>query len=266
MAQHLPKPPRRQMPCVACPHLLDIETFHQLTKDGLNPIAHLRQVRWPRGFLMFGRLVRRHQLQIVCLTLFPQCRTPIIPVTQCPPASLCQQVISDLHVRNVTWGKTKIGDHPGPGEDHMPFDAKESLPRDMIVAIGRNLPQSPTAVGTREAADRDGKRVDQRHNESSDLLESVRQLLADPEAGQRIDALIDLWKSRLQSRGVEQKAIAEAQRDIYYRSLWARGILSLVVLVIVGALGWRQTISGEAVVGILAAFAGYLWGEQNSRG
>ena len=99
----------------------------------------------------------------------------------------------------------------------------------------------------------------------SDLLRAIRDFLSDPEAGKRFDAVIAVFKQRIELNATERKTIAEAQHKLFVKMLWVRSALSAGVLLAVTVLGWNGIISGEAVVGLFGAFAGYLWGDRQSR-
>jgi hypothetical protein len=101
MTQNSTQPTRTQMPSVACPNTLSVETVGQLSNHSLYPATCLSQPARPRVRLSNTRLGWCNQVQAFGAQLFPQVRTPVVPIPKCPATSRRQQILCRLKVVQI---------------------------------------------------------------------------------------------------------------------------------------------------------------------
>ena len=106
-------------------------------------------------------------------------------------------------------------------------------------------------------------RSDEPREESlADVVAELRRLLRDPEFGKRIDAIIAAWQGKTSAERERAREWDVKRASIYREGMYVRAGLSVATVGLVAYLGAQRVIAAEAVVGLLGAFAGYLWGNR----
>lgn len=125
-----------------------------------------------------------------------------------------------------------------------------------------------------ESTDADGHRVESKGSDASS--ESADQ---EQPPGEVAGTSVGLWTEfSVEAKAALHQFIPKipeivdaylASRKAHVQGSWAqarcetlaRYVLSAAIVLVIAALGWNKVLSGEAVIGILAALVGYLWGK-----
>lgn len=157
-----------QMPKIARPHPFDLTAIGELSKNGVDAVAHAPQdgtptVRW----LMFSRAIGGNQGNVAALQRFLQARQPVVAIAQQLPLRAFAQIQHDLAFMHVGRCQSQLGNDPWQAQTHMQAKAVKGLARRMIFAIARLALEAMAAIGPRELADGNGHTI---HNGNARIV------------------------------------------------------------------------------------------------
>ncbi len=145
-----------QVPQITRPDAFGTTTIGQLSKDGIDAIAHPSQHGTPTvSRLRTGFTERSLQddadLSQGCL----QGGQPVVAVAQQQPTGACRQIPDHLAFMHVGGSQVHLGNDSWPTQAQMQAKAVKRLAAGMIFAKASRVIEAVTAVGTRKLAHRD---------------------------------------------------------------------------------------------------------------
>ena len=153
MTGNFSRPPTQGVPLVHRPYLLGVEALGELADDRLNPTTHSRQARRERRFFMRLVFERGQQREVLAFEFTSQFGTPVVTISQDPPARSGEHLRGHCHVACVGRGQLGALDHAGPEDRHVSTQAVERLVGYVIVAEGCFGGETSATRGAPEAAD-----------------------------------------------------------------------------------------------------------------
>jgi hypothetical protein len=138
-----------QVPQIPRPHSLEVTTVGQLSKDGVNQIAHPSQNRTVIGrrFGGVGAAYRRVQPQPLAAQNSLQLRQPIATIPEHDPLSALQHQRSDFAIRLIGRSQEQMGDQPRPAHPQVQAKPRKGLPICVIFAEAFSATQAHTTCG-----------------------------------------------------------------------------------------------------------------------
>jgi len=177
-----------QMPHITRPDSLSSTAIGQLSKDGIDAVAHATQYgtptvsRLPTGF---AKRSLQHDTDLA------QGRVPggkpVVAVSQQQSTGACRQVPHDLALMHIGGSQVHLGDDAWPTQAHVQPKAVEGLTAGMVFTKASCVIEAVTTVGAGKLADRDGHTIHNRHRgivEQATVADQTPQPLFDrPQVG-----------------------------------------------------------------------------------
>src|SRR5262249_42855803 len=136
-------------------------TVYQLSKDGINPIAHSPQHSTPGAWWsMFGSSKRGQQSHVCLAQDGFEAGQPVIAVAQQQAPGTWRQIEDHLALMDIGGCQFNARDDPRPADTNRQAKPVKGLPDQRILPIARLATKAAAAIGARKLADGKRKAVD----------------------------------------------------------------------------------------------------------